>query len=109
MSTHGYDYPRPWVVDDNRAGFEGLITVFDANGRDIVWTADMESAGWADIQNAHLFAAAPELLDLLTQAQESVCSLGCPSVWVSGERQPHSDLCVAISAAIAKAKGEQSA
>lgn len=108
MSTHGYDYPRPWVADDNRPGFEGSLMVFDANGRDIVCTGEMESANLNDIQHMYLFAAAPELLDLLTQAQESVCSLGCPSVWVSGERQPHSDLCVAISAAITKAWGNQS-
>lgn len=105
MSTHEYTYPGPWAVDDNRPGFEGLITVFDANGRNVVCTGDMEDASLVDIQHAHLFAAAPELLELLQGAHKSVCSLGCPSVWVSGERQPHSDLCLAISAAIAKAKG----
>lgn len=96
MSTHEYDYPRPWVADDNRPGFEGLITVFDANGRSVVCTGDMEGASWADIQHGYLFAAAPDLLDLLTQAQEVVC-LNCG--------QSHSDLCVAISAALAKAWG----
>jgi hypothetical protein len=98
MSTHDYDYPRPWIVDDNREGYEGLITVFDANGQAVVCTGDMESAGWADIQHGYLFAAAPELLDLLVQAQEDVCLLNC------GEAT-HSNVCTAIRAAIAKAHG----
>mgnify|MGYP000688627011 CR=1 FL=1 len=104
MSTHFYDYPPPWVADDNRPGYEGLITVFDANGKPVVITGDMESAGMADIRNAHLFAAAPDLLTQLKLAHEDVCSLRCPAVWASGDRQPHSDLCVAIRAAITKAE-----
>lgn len=101
MSTHDYDYPTPWVMDDNRAGSEGLITVFDANGRNVVCTGDMESANWADIQHGYLFAAAPELLDLLAEAQDSVCLLLCPSP----PSTDHGALCMAIRAAIAKAKG----
>lgn len=104
MSTHYYDYPPPWVADDNRPGHEGLITVFDANGRPVVSTGDMESAGMADIRNAHLFAAAPDLLTQLKLAQSSVCSLHCPSVWQSGQPQPHCEQCAAISAALAKAE-----
>lgn len=58
-------YPLPWVVDDTRAGHEGLVTVFAANGRPVVCTGDMEGCSWADILNARLFAVAPELLAIV--------------------------------------------
>lgn len=49
-------------------------------------------------------AVAQSLITLLSQAQEDVCSLHCPSVWKTGESQPHSAKCVLISRAIAEAK-----
>lgn len=56
------EYPLPWVVDDSREGHEGLVTVFAANGRAVMCTGDMEVCSWADILNARLIAAAPDLL-----------------------------------------------
>ena len=38
------------------------------------------------------------LRELLVEAQESVCSLLCPSKWPTGERPPHSALCNRITA-----------
>ncbi len=55
-------HPLPWAFDDCREGFEGLVTVFDANGRSIVCTGDMEDCTMADILLAHAIAALPELL-----------------------------------------------
>lgn len=94
MSTHDYDYPPPWTVDDNREGHEGMLAVFDANGRPVVYVADMEEAGGGDLRNADLFAAAP---DLLTACESLLAD--CRAVGVepfSAER---------ARAAIAKAKG----
>lgn len=54
-------HPLPWVVDDNRAGHEGLVTVFDANGNFVVYTGNMEDCTWEDILLARLIAAAPDL------------------------------------------------
>ncbi|NTU85792.1 MAG: hypothetical protein HGA45_41760 [Chloroflexales bacterium] len=37
------------------------MTVFDADGKPILHTCDMEDCGWADILLAHLIAATPDL------------------------------------------------
>lgn len=42
-----------------------------------------------------------ELEAALREAQADVCSLHCPSTWRTGEKQPHSDKCQAIAAALA--------
>lgn len=97
MSTHDYDYPPPWTVDDNREGHEGTLAVFDANGRPVVYVADMEEAGGADLRNADLFAAAP---DLLTACEALLADCRAAGVEpFSAER---------ARAAIAKAKGVRS-
>lgn len=40
--------------------------------------------------------------ETLEKAHEHVCSLLCPSVWKTGERPPHSDLCQGISCVLGK-------
>jgi hypothetical protein len=57
-------HPRPWVADDNRDGHIGLMSVFDANGRSIVCTCDMEACEGGDIELAHAIAALPALIEL---------------------------------------------
>lgn len=48
-----------------------------------------------------------DLIALLTKAQESVCSLKCPSTWKTAEgRPPHHEECRAISDAINAARPE---
>lgn len=48
--------PLPWVVDDNREGFEGLVTVFDADGKAVMAFGDMEDCDWRDICDAYTVA-----------------------------------------------------
>ncbi len=50
--------------------------------------------------------AGPALLALLAESQPHICSFLCPSVWKTGKDQPHGELCTAIRAAIASARGE---
>jgi len=50
--------PLPWVVDDNRDGFEGLVIVFDADGHPVMSFGDMEDCEARDIADAHLVVAA---------------------------------------------------
>lgn len=57
-------HPVPWVVDDNREGHEGEVTVYDATGGVIICVGDMEDCTGADIQLAHAIAAIPKLLEL---------------------------------------------
>lgn len=57
--------------------------------------------------DARLISAAPELLEALKISAEDTCSLQCPSVWKTGEAQPHTQTCVQIRAAIAKAEGAE--
>lgn len=102
MSTHDYTYPRPWVVDDNREGHAGAITVFDANGWPVVFIADMESAGPADIDNGSLIAAAPDLLDALERLTLAF-DLGEVAHTVANGRGVAA--LAEVRAAIAKAKG----
>lgn len=99
MSTHDYDYPPPWTVDDNREGHEGMLAVFDANGRPVVYVADMEEAGGGDLRNADLFAAAP---DLLTACEAAMKRFGCNDYCKANGREC---VCRQVHAAIAKAKG----
>jgi hypothetical protein len=47
--------PAPWT-------YEGMVNVYDANGRNIVCTGDMEDCSWRDMCDASLIASAPDLL-----------------------------------------------
>lgn len=40
-----------------------------------------------------------QIYDALTLGAETVCELKCPSVWKTGEKQPHSEECKKIKAA----------
>jgi hypothetical protein len=57
-------WPAPWAYSDTHEGHEGLVTVFAANGTDILCTGDMESCGMAEIRLAEAIAALPALLEL---------------------------------------------
>lgn len=84
--------PGPWRFDDDRDGYSGRVCVFGADGSLIVCTGDMETCDYQDILDAHLIAAAPEMLAALeTIWQELVNEYG------NGPEY--------IAAAIAKAKG----
>jgi len=50
--------PLPWVVDDSRDGFMGMVAVFDADGRFMMSFGDMEDYEWRDICDAHIVARA---------------------------------------------------
>ncbi len=58
-----------------------------------------------DIKEADvaLICAAPELLATLQEAHKDVCSLHCPSVWETGQEQPHTKRCIAIRELLKKA------
>ena len=57
--------------------------------------------------NAHLIAAAPDMYEALESAAEHVCSFRCPSAWRTADGPPpHSPECQAITAALAKARGQ---
>lgn len=64
--------PAPWVYDDNREEFEGVMAVYDADGRFIVGTGDMEDGEWREIADARMMAAAPDLYDALTALCEAL-------------------------------------
>lgn len=55
--------PAPWAYDDNREGHEGMVNVYDADGRFLLCMGDMESSTWQDMCDASLIAAAPDLLE----------------------------------------------
>lgn len=59
--------PAPWVYDDNRAGHEGLCTVFDADGKVLMCFGDMEDCDWLAIADGYLVSAAPDLYECLHQ------------------------------------------
>lgn len=112
--------PGPWGIAPHSDGDEVLSVVADyqdlGNGQSRAhWIAecdasidfgdDVDAALQVNEANARLIATAPELLGVLKLAQPDVCSLRCPSVWRTGEQQPHGDECKAISAVIARAEG----
>jgi hypothetical protein len=57
-------WPRPWRFSDAKEGHEGLVTVFAANGADILCTGDMEDCTMAEIRLAQAIATLPILLEL---------------------------------------------
>lgn len=68
--------------------------------------SEVESRNADDMGEAlmKIVNAAPDLLTALEQAHQDTCSLHCPSVWKTGEPQPHSDRCTSISAVLDKAR-----
>jgi len=57
-------HPEPWIADDAKEGHEGMMTVFDAAGKPITCTGDMEACGIDDIELAYGIAALPDLIAL---------------------------------------------
>lgn len=59
--------------------------------------------GWLETLTTIYEQAAAErdvLRSLVREAQPTVCSMLCPSVWKTGEERPHCTLCQAMRAAL---------
>jgi hypothetical protein len=86
--------PGPWEsvepIDEEKAGIDGI------NGKAVVWWSDVHNEGIDNIHDAHLIAAAPELLEALERI-EAMCR--------HDEKMP--DTLLQCRTAIAKAYGEQ--
>jgi hypothetical protein len=93
--------PSPWTVELPRSERSRLRRILDAEGNDIAQS--FLSNGFArdmSIANAHLIAAAPDLLEALTMvrdADEDLMRDGVPGMPWPARRK--------IDAAIAKAEG----
>ena len=61
----------PWVVDDNRDGYMGMVALFDADGRLVMSFGDMEDCEWRDICDAHIIARAVNTYAKRAQTQEA--------------------------------------
>ncbi len=102
--------PGPWKVDIET----GEICSPGPVVLGTIYGADDFPCNETDISeeckaNARLIAAAPDMLQALRKALESVCSLKCPSVWKTGQLQPHCDECKHINDIIQKATGQDAA
>lgn len=60
--------------------------------------------GMEQDSDAQLYEVAREMLTELRRAQYDTCSIHCPSVWKTGQQQPHSERCRAMRAVMAKAE-----
>jgi hypothetical protein len=54
-------HPAPWSVDDNRAGHEGMLSVYDANGEIVLPWVDMEDCEAIDLEFVQFVATMPDL------------------------------------------------
>lgn len=91
--------PTPWVLYNRGIGWE--IHRSDIPGEKVNGNLRETFAEY----DARLIVVAPEMLDVLHRVQEDICSWNCPSVWKTGQEQPHSAICFEIRALIAKATG----
>jgi hypothetical protein len=103
--------PRPWVAarrsNSVALQYQGdpvyTITIAQVYRHDPNGNERLPDDANADLivraVNAH-----EDLIAALQQAHEDVCSFRCPSVKREGEEWTHSERCVAISAALAKAR-----
>ena len=72
MSEDYSEHSRtPWVVDDNRDGYMGMVALFDADGRLVMSFGDMENCEWRDICDAHVIALAVNTYAELMHAPEA--------------------------------------
>jgi hypothetical protein len=94
-------WPTPWAYSDTHEGHEGLVTVFAANGRDILCTGDMEGCGIEEIQLAQLFAAAPDLLAACEAELEVYAGMDVTTLMPKTLARIS-----ALRAAVARARGE---
>ena len=99
MSATEYT-PAPWAARD------GYVVAIDYPGRVVARCGDYGEVFGAS--NADLIAASPDLLDVLERinAGEPVCSHASHWRGLVDNWDVHTDLCQAMTAAIAKAKGE---
>ena len=91
-------HPRPWSVNDNRPGFEGLVTVFDSNGRSVVCTGDMEVCSQADRELANLIGTGPDMASIIEEL------IGELEVWVLFAGKPGTEPVSRAAAIIADAR-----
>ena len=84
--------PGPWKVTENyRECIEG------ADGGTVAW--------YVATANAHLIAAAPDMLADCADAQKKVCLFMCDAHPLAGP-STHCELCLRMQATIAKAKAK---
>ena len=108
--------PGPWEYDPNSDNVEAENTLFDTEIAGTIVTADgghrfHVARIWSDVfggtdeaqANAHLIAAAPELLEALVSIRAWVTDGGFEDT-----HEGVAEICGQARAAIAKAKGEQS-
>lgn len=74
-------HPPPWTFSDNRAGQEGMLNVYDANGQIVACTGDMEDCTAGDIALAHAIAAVPEQYGLLEAAEKYIIGAHARELW----------------------------
>lgn len=109
--------PRPWGVCELPWDDRGTAIYSppgDPHGARLVastdteWLADSDDDAGVDQANADLIVRAvnahDELVELLVSAQIVVCSATCPNVWLTGNPQPHTDLCIRATTALKKAE-----
>lgn len=90
MSTRYWDI----TLDDAVRGLcqrDARITVLEAQLKAVAHSYDVTLKRRVDLEAA------------LLKAQESVCSLLCPSQWKTGERPPHHQQCQDITALLGSA------
>lgn len=104
--------PGPWKPRDYKTKNGGIWIDCDSfanNGKGKVRGGTvcevLDQGEEIQAANVRLISAAPDLLAALEITIDAECSLRCPSVWRTGEPQPHTDACKNGRAAIAKAKG----
>lgn len=68
--NHSGHSPLPWVVDNQRDGYMGMVALFDADGRLVMGFGDMEDCEWRDICDAHTIARAVNAYAELVRACE---------------------------------------
>lgn len=91
MSEGAYT-PGPWSVQGNSVwALDGYIAEISSSRSSTTSTA-----------NRNLIAAAPDLLDVAREYQESVCARWCDE---TDTEVPHCEECQRASAAIARATG----
>ena len=99
MSNHT---PGPWEIEEHyHFGYRWISGPGHSQLAQVVWCMEDEDRSPECEANAHLIAAAPELLDALCYLLEASSGQGPHEQWLAAMDQAR--------AAIAKAKGENNA